>query len=228
MRSGIARGLAVGLALASGGCGFTLAQTAKVQPRGTTTFHAAAGALRSQTDEDRGGADQANLTADVGARVGVAERVDVGLGGFLGLGGQVDAKWSLLDQGRREAIALRGGLGMGVNPGKETITDLAGNLGVLASYEVTRLWSPYLGVLWTNHWIFGNQPSDPLPVGVTYAPRKGYGDGILEVHVGFAFVSGPRQRGAYFEYALWLPTQNDPGDGYRFARSHFLSVAMRL
>ncbi len=212
------------LALFAGapGCGFALAQTAKVQPSGTTSVQIGMGGLVSQTDASRGGLDVDNLTSEVGVRAGLGRHVDLGVTGFLGMGALVDAKWSLLDQRRPEAIALRVGAGAG-GP-----SDVAGQLGVLASYDVAASFVPYLGVLWTNHWIYGDTPQGRLPAGVTYAARKGYGDGVCELHLGFGAFNGPNQHGVFFEYALWLPMQNDPGDGFKFARSHFLMITARM
>ncbi len=103
--------VAIAAIAAMPGCGFALAQTAKVQPKEVFTGQAGLGGLTSQTDTDRGGGNLANVTSELGLRAGVGSNVDLGAAGYMGAGALIDAKWSLLDQGRREAIALRGGVG---------------------------------------------------------------------------------------------------------------------
>lgn len=208
------------------GCGLCLAQTAKTEPEGHGTVAFGAGAFVSETDDERGGFGPQNALTELSGRVGVASDVDVGVASYLGIGVLVDAKVSLLDQRRREAIAVRFGGGAAYT--LDSSVDTVAQVGLLASYDVTRSFVPYAGIVWSNHWVFGESPAVPLSQNAQYASWKGYGDGIFELHFGIALLSDVRRRGVYVEYALWLPMQDDPGDSFKFARTHLGEIVVRL
>lgn len=171
----------------------------------------------------RGGVGWSNFGIDLGmARVGVARRLDVGVGFLYGLGGRADVKLSPLPEAWRFAVALRlGGGGAAVTENVAMVY-----FGGIASYDFAFGLTPYLGCTFANHWIYGMYQAAPPP-GQTLAARAGYGDGLLENAFGIRiFVD--RKAGVplstSLEYALWVPLQDDPGDGFSFAVSHVASI----
>ncbi len=226
-----ARGHVLALCLSAtayGGCGFALAQTAKVLPKGEGNTAIGGGVLSSQVDADRGGwrAPQ-DVATELGGRIGAGHSTDIGVNGYLGLGAMVDVKVSLLDQRRPGAVAVRAGFGVGGSPLSGTF-DTNLQVGVLGSYDLGASFSSYAAIVFANHWVSASAPTTPLPAGTVRVGRAGYGDGVLELHAGFALAEARRQRGAYLEYVFWLPAQDDPGDNFKFAQTHIIELIARF
>ncbi len=156
-------------------------------------------------------------------RIGVGERVDVGITSFFGFGLRADVKVMLSRATLPFAIAVRAGAGAAWNTDSRSIA--AAYAGGIASYTFGVV-EPFVAVTFMNHWIFGSPaPTDPLPAGQTYAPRAGYGDGLLQLALGVRIFASARTSVA-FEYARWEPVQNDPGDGYSFIENDILSFTV--
>ncbi len=219
-----ARLIAVACAAAlTTGCGWGLHESARTLPPGQVS---SGGAITLAANEraDDGKLRVATVVPDVvPVRVGITRRVDVGVGLFYLVGLRADVKVSLLPPTSIFALAVRGGAGGAVFPEK-LVTAFA---GVLASVDLGEVIEPYLGVTYATHWIFGLYTGATLNPGERLASRAGYGDGVLQNALGVRFFvdGGGRTRASVsMEYGLWVPLQNDPGDGFAFVLSHLGSL----
>ena len=206
-----------------GGCAYGMHESARTVPPGRFSGAGAISFVTNTNTGARGGVGLRNFGVDLGmARVGVARHLDVGVGFLYGLGGRADVKLSPLPEDWRFALALRlGGGGAGLPD------DVAmAYVGALASYDFAFGLSPYLGCTFANHWIYGMNRDTPLP-GQTLASRAGYGDGLLESAFGVRIFIDRKARvptSVSLEYSLWVPLQDDPGDGFSFILSHVASI----
>jgi hypothetical protein len=206
------------VSLGAAGCGHALGQTAKTEPVGHTRMNVGVIAVTNENDEARHGFNLRNVGGELSTRVGLAENVDVGVSTWIIPGIRSDLKWSLFDRHHPYALALRAGGGLAAGS-TEVVMAMA---GTIASYDLGKIATPYVGATFANHWVYpGRQP--PPPRGERYAPRAGYGDGLLQLAVGLQLV---QSRGAVwlFEYQYWRPMQNDPGDFYKFVPNHVAFV----
>lgn len=157
-------------------------------------------------------------------RVGLIEHLDIGVGTYLGPGVAADGKYALFDRDKPYAIAAR--LGGGVTSTHDWDVKHA-HAGVVASYDVLRELVPYAGATFTNHWISRNfVPDVQLAPGERFASHSGTGDGLLAFAFGVAI--GSRYVAVLVEYDRWIPTQRDPGSGYRFVPSDVVLAGLRV
>lgn len=215
--------LLLALGTFASGCGYGLHESARTLAPGQFGGGGAITLVANGAEQD-GKVRVRTVAPDVGMmRVGVARRVDVGVGlaYFAGLRG--DVKISFLPEELPIALAVRVGAG-GAGFPQALVLAYA---GLLASVDVSSWLAPYLGVTYANHWIFGID-RDPPPSGETLVPRAGYGDGVLQNVLGFRFfLEGERNPVSLsLEYGLWVPLQDDPGDGFSFVLNHLASLGV--
>jgi hypothetical protein len=204
----------------TGGCSFGAFQTAHTQAPATVSITPGVAQVFNRMDDQNGRGAVTNLGAQLGGRVGLSQRVDVGLGSFLLSGVKADIKVNLLDRHRSLAIAPR--LGAGYR-WERRVGMLEG--GAIASYRLADVFEPYLGLTFANHWIEPEPPPGPLPPNVV--GRRGSGDGLLQLNVGFELLLSDHV--AWLgEYSHWFPLNDDPGDFYAFVPSNIVGVALRF
>ncbi|CAN5411992.1 hypothetical protein BH09MYX1_BH09MYX1_67970 [soil metagenome] len=213
------RAIALGLALPLTACGFGMNESARtvapnhVSGAGALTF------VVNDTAARKPGLG--NLGIDLGmVRLGVARHLDVGIGEAFFAGGKVDVKWSPFPEWWIVALALRLGVGAAGFPDPLVFT----YAGTIASIDVGDVVTPYLSGTYADHWIFGRY-LDPPPAGQRNAPRAGYGDGVLQLAIGVRFFTGDLFSTS-LEYGLWVPLQDDPGDGFSFFRTHVATIGV--
>jgi hypothetical protein len=97
--------------------------------------------------------------------------------------------------------------------------------GGIASYRVTAGFEPYVGVTFADHWIERPPPDVQLAPGESLASRTYVGDGLVQLNAGFE-LSAHTGVGMFAEYGIWLPAQNDPGDGYAFVTTHVFAIGV--
>jgi hypothetical protein len=210
---------ALGAVLACG-CSFGSFQTAHTQPPATVSVTPGVTQVFNRIDDQEGRGVLTNVGAQLGARVGITERLDAGLGSFLVSGVKVDAKVNLLDPRQKLALAPR--LGAGYRWGRE-VRLLEG--GAIASYRAFERFEPYLGLTFANHWIEPALPQVALPANVV--GPSGTGDGLLQLSLGVE-LGLSRHASVLAEYGHWFVLNNDPGDHYRFLPTNIAGVALRV
>lgn len=207
-------------ALLTCGCSFGMFQTAHTQAPGSVSITPGAAQVFNRIDDQGGRSTATNLGAQLGGRVGLGKRVDLGLASFLGYGAKVDVKVNLLDPRQRLALAPR--LGAGYRWARN-VGMLEG--GAITSYRFANQFEPYVGVTYANHWIEPEPPSGPaLP---NLAPRRGTGDGLLQLTLGLELRLSENVA-LLGEYGHWFPLNNDPGDFYAFIPTNIAGLALRL
>ncbi|HKY38714.1 MAG TPA: hypothetical protein VJN18_22380 [Polyangiaceae bacterium] len=209
----------VGAALVSG-CSFGTFQTAHTQAPATVSVTPGATYVSNAIDDQQGRGPLTNAGAQLGARVGITEHVDAGVGSFLLSGLKADVKVNVLGPHQNFAIAPR--FGAGGRLGRE-IWMLEG--GAIASYLLFERFEPYLGLTFANHWIEPDPPLGPLPPNVV--GKSGTGDGLLQLSLGVELVA-TRHFAVLAEYGHWFVLHDDPGDFYRFLATNVVGVAMRF
>lgn len=202
------------------GCSFGAFQTAHTQAPASVSFTPGVALVWNGIDETAGGGLDTNLGGQLGARVGIAPRLDVGVGSFLYSGAKADVKLNLLEPHQRLAIAPR--LGAGYRFGR-VVTMLEG--GAIVSYRFLEGLEPYFGLSFANHWIeprltTGQPP--PNAVG-----KRGTGDGLLQLSLGLEFPV-TRHAAVLLEYGHWFPLNDDPGDFYAFLPVNIAGIALRI
>jgi hypothetical protein len=144
----------------------------------------------------------------------------------------LDQSARVLEDGSRsqtkplDPLAIAPRLGVGYATGVRTSTSLL-LAGGIASYRVTRGFEPYAGVTFANHWIVQPPPDVELAQDESLASRSYAGDGLVQLNAGFEL----RTRGGvgtFFEYGVWLPAQNDPGDSYAFVTTHVFAIGLHV
>jgi hypothetical protein len=204
----------------SGGCSFGAFQTAHTQAPATVSITPGVAQVFNRMDDQNGRSTITNLGAQLGGRVGLSKRVDVGLGSFLFSGVKADVKVNLLERHRSLAIAPR--LGAGYR-WERSVGMLEG--GVIGSYRLADAFEPYLGLTFANHWIEPDPPPEPLPPNVV--GRRGSGDGLLQLNLGMELLLSDHVA-VLGEYSHWFPLNDDPGDFYAFVPSNIAGVAFRF
>lgn len=217
--------VAVAAALLASGCGFGVLQTARPLPPGEMSFTAGAGSVHnSVVDAQQSPREPINVVGDLAFRVGVVDRLDIGIGGLWNGGLRADAKYDLLPTRSRFALSPRGGLGYAAGGGWA----LTAFGGALASYDVFRWLTPYAGGTYATYWVHGRTPNDvTLASNERFADRKGYGDGLVELTAGLSVQVG-RAVALLGEVDRWIPMQNDPGDFFRFVPSTVVMAGMQV
>ena len=211
------------LAALLGGCAYGMHESARTMAPGRVSGGGAISFVTNTNTAARGGVGASNFGVDLGmARVGLARRVDVGVGFLYGLGGRADVKVSPLPEAWRFALALRLGGGGAAIPDNVVMA----YVGAIASYDFAFGLTPYLGCTFADHWIYGID-RDPPPPGQTLVRRAGYGDGLLQSALGVRVFTDRKAAvpvSVSLEYGLWVPLQDDPGDGFSFIVSHIASL----
>lgn len=229
--AGALRRLAVCIAgLAGGGCmtSHALLQTAHTQPAGQWRIKAGVAGVFNAIDGSGGRSLATNVTPEPNLRVGLSDSMDVGLAPWLGNGAGLDAKVNLLDPRSRAALAprLMAGYALG-----SSATNAEGTYGVeaglIASYRLHDRFEPYAALSFANHWFMSKNidSSKQLSPNQYFAPRRGYGDGLVKAAVGvdIRFAS---EWHYLVEYAHWFPAQNDVGDGYTLLSNDILALSL--
>jgi hypothetical protein len=204
-----------------GGCSFGTFQTAHTQAPATVSVTPGVAQVFNSIDDEQGRELATNVGAQLGGRVGITERLDAGVGTFLGMGVKADAKVNVLDPQRKLAVAPR--LGAGRRWIQREIWMVEG--GVIASYRVFDWFEPYLGLTFANHWIEPEPPRIDLPPGVVGS--SGTGDGLLQLSLGVE-LAATRHFAVLAEYGHWFVLNNDPGDYYRFLPTNIAGLAVRI
>jgi hypothetical protein len=202
------------------GCSFGSFQTAHTQPPGSLSVTPGVARVFNRFDEENGRDTLTNVGLQLGGRVGITQRVDAGLGTFMGGGGKADVKVNLLDAQRRLAIAPR--LGAGYRGGRAVALLEA---GAITSYRFSTRFEPYLGLTFANHWIDPEPPPEPLPRDVV--GRRGTGDGVLQLNLGIELMLSDHIA-LLGEYGHWFPLNDDPGDFYAFVPTNIAGLALRI
>jgi hypothetical protein len=208
-------------ALLLSSCSFGTFQTAHTQAPASVSFTPGVTQVFNRIDDEQGRGLATNVGAQLGARVGLTERLDAGVGTFLATGVKLDAKLNVLGPLQKLAIAPR--LGGGRRWLEREIWMVEG--GAIASYRVVDWFEPYLGLTFANHWIEPEPPRPDLPPDVV--GRNGTGDGLLQLSLGVELVA-TRHFGVLAEYGHWFVLNDDPGDYYRFLPTNIAGLAVRI
>lgn len=215
--------LALGFALLTSGCSFGSFQTAHTQAPGTVSGTVGIAHVFNELDDEGGRSVLTNTGAQLGGRVGISKRVDVGLGSFMAYGVKADVKVNLLAPSQKLALAPRLGAGFRLERDVRLL-----EAGAIASYRLADSFEPYVGLTFANHWIEPEQPAElggKLPSNAV--TRREMGDGLLQLNLGFeARLS--EHVALLGEYGHWFPMNNDPGDFYAFVPTNIAGIALRF
>lgn len=213
-------------AILAAGCGVGLMQTARTTPEGTLDVQVAAGYAYNHMVEERGNAFT-NFPVQLGLRYGLSDRLDLGLGMFMGAGGLADAKVNLMPADHPLAAAVQAGFGAAYDIGGSQATVLHLPVRALVSRDfLGGELTPYAGVGFGLFWILGYNGDEQLPSG-ELADRAGHGDGLLMLSVGLEIL-GASDPCFFVEYTWWKPVLDDPGDRFAFAQNHFFLGGVRF
>ena len=212
--------LALGTLSLTCGCSFGMFQTAHTQAPGTVSGTVGVAQVFNELDDKSGRSVLTNVGAQLGGRLGVTKRVDLGLGSFMAHGVKADVKVNLLE--RHHKLALAPHLGAGVRF-ERSVRML--EAGAIASYRLADKFEPYLGLTFANHWIEPDAPDGQLPPNAV--TRREMGDGLLQLNLGFE-VKVSEHVAFLGEYGHWFPMNNDPGDFYAFVPTNVAGIALRF
>jgi hypothetical protein len=212
--------LALGALCLTSGCSFGMFQTAHTQAPGTVSVTPGVAQVFNELDDERGRGVLTNLGAQLGGRLGVTKRVDLGLSSFMAYGAKADVKVNLLERSQKLAIAPRLGAGFRFERGVRML-----EAGAIASYRLADRFEPYAGLTFANHWIEPEKPDESLPAHAV--TRREMGDGLLQLNLGFE-VRLSEHVAFLGEYGHWFPMNNDPGDFYAFVPTNVAGVALRF
>ena len=204
------------------GCSFGSFQTAHTQAPSSVSVTPGVAQVFNRIDDQNGRGQLTNLGAQVGGRLGLTDRVDVGLGSFLFGGVKADVKVNLLEPHERLALSPR--LGAGYRFGGNRAAGLLEG-GAIASYRLFDKLEPYFGLTFANHWIEPAPPPGPLPPNVV--GRRGSGDGVLQMSLGLQLEIS-QHVALLGEYGHWFPLNDDPGDFYAFVPTNIAGLALRI
>lgn len=211
-------------------CGLGQFQTARTEPKGHVRFTVAQTFQTNENMKDQGNVPT-HLPPQAEVRVGVHERVDVGVSTLLLSGLMVDGKVNLIPPDHDFALALRLGAGAAYDLGGEGPGwILHVPFTVIASYRFLGCLSPYAGLGYGAFWVFGREPSSELFVDDPEAEpvdRKGYGDGVLRLTAGLEWMINARL-GILAEYTFLPAVVDDPGDNFTFVDNHLFGLGLRF
>ncbi len=206
-------------------CGFANYQTAKTVSKGD--YKIGLGVMYQGNTERE--LELLSFTPQADIRIGLHERVDLGIALFYAAGALVDAKVNVMPEEHPFALAFSGGLGGGVDAVNPTTGIVHIPLKILASYDLGKGFSPYLGFTHGMWWILNRSKPDELKPdeGETVAGWQGYGDGTIKITVGleWKFIE---KVALYLEYDYQHPVYDDPGDYYSFIPTHFAGFGFRF
>jgi hypothetical protein len=213
-----------------GGCltSHGLMQTAHTQPPGQVRLKAGFAGVLNELSGTDGRDVTTNTTLEPGVRVGLSDSIDAGVSPWLAAGAILDAKLNVIDNRARAALAPRLAAGYALNP-EGSIADgaLGLEVGVIGSYKLDAAFEPYAAISFANHWFLSDNvdPDKRLAPTQMFAPRAGYGDGLIKAALGFDIrIDGGWH--ALVEYGHWFPAQNDPGDGYRLLSNDVVAASV--
>lgn len=211
--------------VAFSGCGFGLYQTAKTLPKGDWRI----GLAESYQGSPERELNYFSFPGQFDFRIGVHERVDVGVNLFFVTGLLVDAKVNVMPLNNPFALAFSGGIGGGVDAVNIKTGILHIPLRVIASYNVGKSVTPYGSIGYGMWWIFNREkPEDmKVPEGETEVGRQGYGDGTMKFTAGIE-LAVKEKVALYIEYSYQHPVYDDPGDYYTFIPMHFAGIGIRF
>ncbi len=215
-----------------GGCGYGHLQTARTTPRGAIDIAVGQGLVYNKTIEMRREAEDggqgvsiSNLPIMINSRLGLTDRLDIGLRLLLVGGLLADTKVNFLHP--KSPWALSGSVGFGAAADVSTkgayLVHLP--LWLRASYDFKFGLTPYVALGYSFFWIYGRD-ADPV-IGATYLDRSGTGDQLVTAAVGLQQKLG-RHVALLLEYNLWQPVVDDPGDFFSFERSHIVIFGVRI
>jgi opacity protein-like surface antigen len=160
-----------------------------------------------------------NVPFVTGARLGVSDRIDIGLEMFFFAGMAADVKYNFMPPKNPFALSVLGGIGAADQVWAPTgAWVLNVPITLLASYDATDGIVPYAGVGYSTFWIFGREKEAVHSAG-DLNERKGHGDGLLTLTAGVRFKIGDRVS-IFLEYGYNLPVLDDPGDFFSFEDTH--------
>jgi len=220
MSSAILRALGGVLPYLACGCSFGAFQTAHTQAPASVSFTPGIANIWNGLDKQAGRGLETNIGGQLGARVGIAPRLDVGVGTFLYSGAKADVKVNLLEPHQRLAIAPRLGAGYRF---ERRVAMAEG--GAIVSYRFLGGHEPYLGLSFANHWIEPQLTTAPVPPNAV--GRRGTGDGLLQLNLGIE-IPITRHSAMLLEYGHWFPLNDDPGDFYAFVPTNIAGIALRI
>ena len=215
---------AVALGVVLCGCGLGRMQTARTTPEGMLDIGIGAGYLHNELTPDRG-IGPTSFPLHAALRLGVLDRLDVGLE-MLAMGGaSADVKYNLVPNEYDVAVALSGGFGGARDVARSRGFFLSPPVHLAVSYEIADVVTPYAGLGYRFFWVFDRD--EAREEGERYADRGGYGDGVLVVNVGIEAAAADWV--AFLaEYNYWHQVVDDPGDFYSFVDNHIVQVGMRF
>ncbi len=217
------RGALFALLLATSGCGgYGLMQTAHTEPPGKGGAVVGANLASNKLSGVAGRDSYQSFSQQAAPRVGLSDHVDVGAQPWMLFGVRGDAKVDLLDPRDPLAVAPRVGGGY-AGTSTQTIMAMAGGI---VSYRLPGNVEPYLGVTYADHWIDRPVSAGLVAPGESLVPRNNTGDGLVQLSIGLELPG--RASGFIAEYNLWLPANNDPGDGYAFVTTEVFAIGVEF
>ncbi|HOW50511.1 MAG TPA: hypothetical protein PLV42_00545 [bacterium] len=220
MRTRFLLALAAALILTS--CGYGSLQTAKTLPEG---------AVRLTLGEHYVGSTVRPVSffsfpGDIGLRIGLHERVDMGISAFYMGGLLVDAKVNAMPPEHPFALAFSLGFAGAVDPFLPQSWLLHAPVHIHASYTFIDCLSPYAMLGYDIYWIFGRpEPEVDDDTGDPEAARGGYGDGVLRVTGGLEWQVTDLVS-LYLEYSYHHPVVSDTGDRFAFFPYHTAGIGI--
>jgi hypothetical protein len=215
--------LGVGCGAMSVGCSYGLFQTARTEPPGTVGGHIGQTVVFNEIDDEqeRGGLSNTGMEPEL--RVGITDRLDLGVGPLHRTGTRADVKYNFM--GPREDLALAVRTGGGFGSEHKAYTALA---GVIASYRLVAELEPYAAAIFANYWVTSYPAADAeLGPHERLVEATGTGDGLLQLTVGLQAPAGTG-RSFMIELSRWYPMQNDPGDFYKFLPTTVVGAGFRF
>jgi opacity protein-like surface antigen len=211
----------------SAGCGWGSLQTARPTPKGALDMTLGAGLVHNETVQRRRDIGESayavtNFPHMFNARLGLTDRLDVGLKLFHLAGLQLDTKINLLSPTSRFALSVRAGFGGARDLWTKKGAGLV-NLPVAlhASYDFPCGLTPYVSAGYSMYWIFGRDKEDTDQV--DYVDREGTGDHLVTVNAGLQY-RFTKIFAMQVEYNYWAPVVDDPGDFFSFVQNHIVLV----
>ncbi len=218
------------------GCWTGRLQTARTVPKGHALLILGDGFIYNELIQERkegGGAALGfgNFPPHLGIRVGVANRVDVGLVEYNLLGLLADAKVNLLPPSWKLALSLSLGIGGAGDFGwdrKARLLTIPANLAM--SYDFLRdsprhpTLTPYVALGWVGHWLW-NYLVGQEDGGPETSPNEG--DHLLQATGGLA-IQATKSIWVYIEYDYFHQFHDDPEDRHAFVDNHVFLVGFSL
>ncbi|MFH2009357.1 MAG: hypothetical protein ABI333_22390 [bacterium] len=220
------------IAVGAAGCGFGQLQTARPARKGHLHVTLGPGFIYNKTikmraeSEDGGpGVAFSNIPLHIHARLGLTDRLDLGLKLFYLAGAQVDTKINLVPPKSPFALSVLAGVGIAkdVGGGKDAFL-LHVPLSLHMSYDIGGRVTPYVAGGYSMYFIYGRD--EEAEAGQDFTGRKGHGDHMVTVNVGIK-VKIKRFLSILAEYNYWHPVLDDPGDFFSFEKNHIWVVAVQ-